>query len=181
VTSTCVLITVPDTQLHTYTVSSILQPEVFFPTSLEHSNLLAAIPVEAFVYMQICDLRGIVEVKKKYGAYLYVDEAHSIGAMGANGRGVCEHLGVNFDDVDILMGTFTKSFGSTGGYIAASKAVIRHLRENSPSHQMVRPTSSACTIRSEHFSSSVPASTLASCTILHESTLDVLTFFRPEL
>ena len=83
-------------------------------------------------------------MKNKYGAYLYVDEAHSIGAMGATGRGVCEHVGVSFSDVDILMGTFTKSFGSAGGYIASSRAVIQHLRENSPSHQMVRLHSCLC-------------------------------------
>ena len=52
-------------------------------------------------------------------AYLYLDEAHSIGAMGENGRGVCEYWGVDPSDVDIMMGTFTKSFGGCGGYIAA--------------------------------------------------------------
>lgn len=94
--------------------------------------------------VQCCDLRAIVDVKNKYGAYLYVDEAHSIGALGATGRGVCEHLGVDFDEVDILMGTFTKSFGSAGGYLAASHAVIQHLRDNSPSHQMVSPVELLC-------------------------------------
>ena len=54
-------------------------------------------------------------------AYVYLDEAHSIGAMGSRGRGVVDYFGVNPKDVDILMGTFTKSFGSAGGYIAASK------------------------------------------------------------
>ena len=54
-------------------------------------------------------------------AYLYLDEAHSIGAMGATGRGICEHAGVSTKDVDIMMGTFTKSFGSCGGYIAADR------------------------------------------------------------
>jgi hypothetical protein len=54
-------------------------------------------------------------------AYTYLDEAHSIGAVGKTGRGVCELLGVDPADVDIMMGTFTKSFGSCGGYIAASK------------------------------------------------------------
>ena len=62
---------------------------------------------------EICKLREIVEIKKKYGAYLYLDEAHSIGACGPTGRGVCDHLGVDVADVDIMMGTFTKSFGST--------------------------------------------------------------------
>jgi serine palmitoyltransferase len=54
-------------------------------------------------------------------AYTYLDEAHSIGAIGKTGRGVCELLGVDPADIDIMMGTFTKSFGSCGGYIAASK------------------------------------------------------------
>jgi len=56
-------------------------------------------------------------------AYLYLDEAHSIGAMGATGRGICEHAGVSTKDVDIMMGTFTKSFGSCGGYIAADRCL----------------------------------------------------------
>ena len=61
-------------------------------------------------------------------AYLYLDEAHSIGAMGATGRGICEHAGVSTKDVDIMMGTFTKSFGSCGGYIAADRCC------HTPSH-----------------------------------------------
>ena len=56
-------------------------------------------------------------------AYLYLDEAHSIGALGKGGRGVCEAQGVDPADVDIMMGTFTKSFGSCGGYIAADRCV----------------------------------------------------------
>ena len=55
---------------------------------------------------------------------MYLDEAHSIGAMGATGRGVCEYWGVDPADIDIMMGTFTKSFGSAGGYIAANH--VRH-------------------------------------------------------
>ena len=53
-----------------------------------------------------------------------MDEAHSIGAVGKTGRGVCELLGVDPVDVDIMMGTFTKSFGSCGGYIAGSKVAF---------------------------------------------------------
>ena len=60
--------------------------------------------------------------------HLYVDEAHSIGAIGPNGRGVCDYFGINPRDVDILMGTFTKSFGAAGGYIAGSKAAIDRVR-----------------------------------------------------
>lgn len=77
---------------------------------------------------EYCDLRNIVKVCKKYGAYVYLDEAHSIGAMGATGRGCTEYTGVDPADVDIMMGTFTKSFGGMGGYIAGDKAVIDRLR-----------------------------------------------------
>ena len=54
-------------------------------------------------------------------AYLYLDEAHSIGALGRAGRGACEAQGVDPKDIDVMMGTFTKSFGSCGGYIAADR------------------------------------------------------------
>lgn len=75
------------------------------------------------------DLRNIVRLSKKYGAYVYLDEAHSIGAMGATGRGITEYCGVDTSEVDIMMGTFTKSFGGMGGYIAADQHVIDFLRE----------------------------------------------------
>ena len=79
----------------------------------------------------ICKLPEIVRIKKKYGAYLYLDEAHSVGAMGSNGRGVVDYFGINPNDVDVLMGTFTKSFGGAGGYIAGSKKLIDYLRTSS--------------------------------------------------
>lgn len=60
--------------------------------------------------------------------YLFVDEAHSVGALGPHGRGVADYYGVNPRDIDILMGTFTKSFGAAGGYIAGNKALIDRLR-----------------------------------------------------
>jgi len=77
---------------------------------------------------EYCDLRSIVNVCKKYGAYIFLDEAHSIGAMGSTGRGCCEYTGVDTHDIDIMMGTFTKSFGAMGGYVAGSKDVIDALR-----------------------------------------------------
>jgi len=80
---------------------------------------------------ELCKLKDIVEIKKKYKCYLWVDEAHSIGAVGPTGRGVTDHFGVNSADVDILMGTFTKSFASVGGYIAGRKELIAHLRNTS--------------------------------------------------
>ena len=57
-------------------------------------------------------------------AYLYLDEAHSIGALGRAGKGACEAQGVSPKDIDVMMGTFTKSFGSCGGYIAANRFVL---------------------------------------------------------
>jgi serine palmitoyltransferase len=77
---------------------------------------------------EMSPLKQIVELKKKYHCYLYVDEAHSIGAIGHSGRGITEHTGIGTADVDVMMGTFTKSFGAVGGYIAASKEVIDYLR-----------------------------------------------------
>lgn len=77
---------------------------------------------------EYCDLRNVVKVCKMYGAHVYLDEAHSIGAMGETGRGCCEYTGVDTKDVDIMMGTFTKSFGGMGGYIAGDRNVIEYLR-----------------------------------------------------
>ncbi|XP_072189532.1 serine palmitoyltransferase 3 [Excalfactoria chinensis] len=87
----------------------------------------------------IVQLPEIVALKKKYKAYLYLDEAHSIGAVGATGRGVVEYFGMNPDDVDVLMGTFTKSFGAAGGYIAGKKGLVDFLRAHS--HSAVYATS----------------------------------------
>lgn len=91
---------------------------------------MVVIVVEGIYSMEgiICKLPEIIRIKKTYKAYLYVDEAHSIGALGPRGRGVCDYFGVSPSEVDVLMGTFTKSFGSVGGYVAASKPVIDYLR-----------------------------------------------------
>lgn len=64
---------------------------------------------------------------------MYLDEAHSIGAVGPRGRGVCDYWGIDPREVDIMMGTFTKSFGSAGGYIGGPKAFIELLRKTSHS------------------------------------------------
>jgi len=71
----------------------------------------------------IVKLADILELKKRYRAYVYLDEAHSIGAVGPHGRGVVDYWQCNPRDVDVMMGTFTKSFGSAGGYIAGSKVI----------------------------------------------------------
>ena len=77
---------------------------------------------------EILKLSEFVQVKNKYNCYLYVDEAHSIGALGPHAKGVCDYYNVDPKEVDILMGTFTKSFGSMGGYISGSKEIIQYLR-----------------------------------------------------
>ncbi len=80
----------------------------------------------------ITPLPKFIELKKKYGALLLVDEAHSIGVLGATGRGVGEHFGVDRKDVDLWMGTFSKSFASCGGYVAGSKALVQYLKYTAP-------------------------------------------------
>ncbi|KAL7268598.1 serine palmitoyltransferase component [Rhizina undulata] len=76
----------------------------------------------------MCNLPGLVALKRKYKFNIFVDEAHSIGALGPKGRGVCDYFGVDPAEIDILMGTLTKSFGANGGYIAAEKHIIEKLR-----------------------------------------------------
>src|SRR5580698_9119166 len=93
----------------------------------------------------IADLRGIVKLAKPYGARIYVDEAHGIGVLGATGAGAAEHLGV-LDDVDIVMGTFSKSLASVGGFIAAERSVVDYLKH---------------TARPFVFSASLPAASVA--------------------
>jgi len=93
----------------------------------------------------IADLPGILKLAKPYGARTYVDEAHGIGVLGATGAGAAEHLGV-LDDVDIIMGTFSKSLASVGGFIAGEKAVIDYLKH---------------TARPFVFSASLPAASVA--------------------
>ncbi|GMM51537.1 serine C-palmitoyltransferase [Starmerella bacillaris] len=76
----------------------------------------------------MCNLPKLVEFRERYGVYLFMDEAHSIGAMGPNGRGICDYYKISPSKIDCLMGTFTKSFGSVGGYIAGDQLLIDHLK-----------------------------------------------------
>ena len=76
----------------------------------------------------MCNLPGLVALKKRYKFNLFVDEAHSIGALGPKGRGVCDYFGIDPSEVDVLMGTLTKAFGANGGYVAGDKAMIDKLR-----------------------------------------------------
>ncbi|MBQ9793051.1 MAG: aminotransferase class I/II-fold pyridoxal phosphate-dependent enzyme [Clostridia bacterium] len=78
----------------------------------------------------ICKLPEIVKLAKKYNARVMVDDAHSLGVIGVGGRGTASHFGLE-DEVDIIMGTFSKSLASLGGYMAASKEVCNYVRHNS--------------------------------------------------
>ncbi len=80
----------------------------------------------------LANLPEIVKLTKKYGARLMVDEAHGIGVMGKNGRGTPEHFGVE-EDVDLVMGTFSKSFASLGGFVAGHKKVISYIKHHARS------------------------------------------------
>jgi myxalamid-type polyketide synthase MxaB len=80
----------------------------------------------------IAPLPEIVTLKKRYKTFLMVDEAHSIGTLGATGRGIGEYFGVKASDVDLWMGTLSKSFASCGGYIATSEALVEYLKYTAP-------------------------------------------------
>ena len=100
----------------------------------------------------LCKLPEIVELKKKYNATIMVDEAHGIGVFGRQGRGVCDHFGLTHE-VDLIMGTFSKSLASIGGFIAADSSIINWLRHS---------------VRTYIFSAScTPASTAAAREALH--------------
>ena len=81
----------------------------------------------------VAKLPDIVALAKKYNASVMVDEAHGIGVFGRQGRGTCDHFGVS-QDVDLIMGTFSKSFASIGGFIAADESIINYLRHHSRSY-----------------------------------------------
>ncbi|MBO4662830.1 MAG: aminotransferase class I/II-fold pyridoxal phosphate-dependent enzyme [Bacteroidaceae bacterium] len=78
----------------------------------------------------LAKLPQIIELKKKYNASVMVDEAHGLGVFGRQGRGTCDHFGLT-DDVDLIMGTFSKSLASIGGFIASDKETINLIRHTS--------------------------------------------------
>ena len=94
----------------------------------------------------LANLPEIVRLKHKYNAVLMVDEAHGLGVFGREGRGVCDHFGLT-DQVDLIMGTFSKSLASIGGFIAANKTIINWLRHNARTYifsASATPASTAC-------------------------------------
>jgi 8-amino-7-oxononanoate synthase len=80
----------------------------------------------------IADLERIVELKKKYGARLMVDDAHGVGVMGENGRGTAEQLGVE-DETDLVMGTFSKSLAAVGGFVVGDRPIIEWVKHHARS------------------------------------------------
>ena len=117
-------------------------------------NAIKLIVVDGVYSMEgdLAPLPKMVELKKKYNATLMVDEAHGIGVFGRQGRGVCDHFGVT-KDVDLIMGTFSKSLASIGGFIAADSCVINWLRHTARTYIF----SASCT----------PAATAAAREALH--------------
>ncbi len=93
----------------------------------------------------LADVRGVVDLARRHGARTYVDEAHGIGVLGKNGAGAAEHLGV-LDEVDLVMGTFSKSLASVGGFVSGPRTVIDYLKH---------------TARPFVFSASLPPSSVA--------------------
>lgn len=94
----------------------------------------------------LANLPEIVRLKQKYNAVLMVDEAHGLGVFGREGHGVCDHFGLT-DQVDLIMGTFSKSLASIGGFIAANKTIINWLRHNARTYifsASATPSATAC-------------------------------------
>jgi 8-amino-7-oxononanoate synthase len=77
----------------------------------------------------IADLPGIVRLAREYGARVVVDDAHATGVLGENGRGTAEHFGLA-DEVDLIIGTFSKSFASVGGFISGPRAVVEYVKHH---------------------------------------------------
>lgn len=97
----------------------------------------------------VANLPEITRLAKKYNAQVMVDEAHGIGVFGKGGRGTCNHFGVT-DDVDLVMGTFSKSFASLGGFIATDKEITNFLRHHSRSYiftASITPASTAAALK----------------------------------
>ena len=96
----------------------------------------------------VAKLPRMVELSKKYNASIMVDEAHSLGVFGKTGAGVCEHFGAS-NDVDLIMGTFSKSLGTIGGFVASDEKIINYLKHNSRTlifSASITPASTGCVL-----------------------------------
>ena len=106
----------------------------------------------------LAPLPEIVRLKEKYNASIMVDEAHGMGVFGRQGRGVCDHFGVT-DDVDVIMGTFSKSFASLGGFVAADSDTINWIRHTCRSYifqASCTPASAAAALEALHIFQNEP-------------------------
>jgi len=100
----------------------------------------------------IANLPEIVRLAKKYGARVMVDDAHGFGVLGPRGRGTAEHFGLE-KDVDIIMGTFSKSLASLGGYMVADRKVVEYVKHKSRPFifsAAITPASVACALKALH-------------------------------
>ena len=100
----------------------------------------------------LANLPEIVRLKHKYNATVMVDEAHGLGVFGRQGRGVCDYFGLT-DEVDLVMGTFSKSLASIGGFIASDKSIINWLRHNARTYIFSAsdtPAATACAMEALH-------------------------------
>ena len=112
----------------------------------------------------LCKLPEIVKLKKKYqNVAIMVDEAHGIGVFGKQGRGVCNHFGLT-KDVDLIMGTFSKSLASIGGFIAADKETINYMKHNVRPYiftASIAPAATAAVLEALHIMRSEPERNVA--------------------
>ncbi len=106
----------------------------------------------------LANLPEIIRLKHKYNATVMVDEAHGLGVFGKQGRGVCDHFGLR-DEVDLIMGTFSKSLASIGGFIASDKYTINWLRHNARTYIFSAsdtPAATACAMEALHIIQNEP-------------------------
>lgn len=111
----------------------------------------------------IPNLPEIIRIKKKYKSILFLDEAHSFGTMGGNGRGLVEHFNVDPKDVDVRMGTMSKALGSVGGFILGTTAVIKYLKHCAGGFVFsvgLAPACAAAALKSIELMSNSPSRTL---------------------
>ena len=125
-----------------------------------HPDAIKLIVTDGVFSMEgdIANLPEIVRLARKYNANVMVDEAHGFGVLGPEGRGTCHHFGVA-DEVDLIMGTFSKSFASIGGFIASDKDTINYLRHNSRSYifsASLTPAATASALESLHIMQEEP-------------------------
>jgi 8-amino-7-oxononanoate synthase len=106
--------------------------KILTESRLQHERTLVVVEGIYSMDGDFPDLPEIVAIKRKHHALLMVDEAHSIGVMGASGRGIAEHFGMDPKEVDLWMGTLSKSLASCGGYVAGAASLIEYLKYSVP-------------------------------------------------